>query len=131
MQNVQVAQLVNGQITPLKVITYEMLVQEERTRQAIAAIGVGLAVASNSIAASQAGYYRADSTIYTPRGPYFVQTTGYSPTAAIIAQSNANAQNAEMIGAEIERGQANIEVDPIGRTTGSGLLVGISAVPTS
>jgi hypothetical protein len=37
-----------------------------------------------------------------------VNTTGYSPTAAAIAQSNASAQNAEMISDVIERGQANL-----------------------
>lgn len=108
MDKIRVTQTVNGESTPLKVITYEMLVQEERTRQAIAALGVGLAAASNSIAASQAGYYSASSTVYTPRGAYLVQTSGYSPTAAAIARANADARNAEMIGAEIERGQANM-----------------------
>jgi hypothetical protein len=44
----------------------------------------------------------------TPRGTYQVHTTGYSPAAAAIAQSNANVQNAEMISATIERGQANM-----------------------
>ena len=43
-----------------------------------------------------------------PRGTYQVHTTGYSPAAAAIAQSNANVQNAEMILATIERGQANM-----------------------
>ncbi len=108
VDRIQVTQIVNGQRTPLKVITYEMLAEEERTRQAIAALGVGLAAASNSIAASQAGYYTANSTVYTPRGTYLVQTFGFSPTAAAIAQSNADARNAQMISAEIERGQTNM-----------------------
>ncbi|MGB8511808.1 MAG: hypothetical protein WCE24_03280 [Pseudolabrys sp.] len=68
----------------------------------------GLAVAGTAISASQAGYYNANSTVYTPRGAYQVHTTGYSPAAASIAQSNANAQNAELISATIERGQANM-----------------------
>jgi hypothetical protein len=106
--NVQVTQIVRGETAQLKVITYEMLVQEEQTRQVFAAIGTGLAAAGNSYSASRAGYYDANSTVYTPRGVYQVNTTGYSPTAAAIAQSNANAQNAEMISATIERGQANM-----------------------
>lgn len=106
--NVLVTQVVHGEAAPLKVITYEMLVQEEKARQVFAAIGTGLAAGANSYSASRAGYYNANSTVYTPRGTYQVQTTGYSPTAAAIAQSNANAQNAEMIGATIERGQANM-----------------------
>jgi hypothetical protein len=106
--NVQVTQVVHGEAAQLKVITYEMLVQEEKTRQVFAAIGAGLAAGANSYSASQAGYYNSNSTVYTPRGTYQVNTTGYSPTAAAIAQSNANAQNTEMIGATIERGQANM-----------------------
>jgi hypothetical protein len=105
-----VNQVVRGTDVALKVITYEQLVSEEKTRQTIAAIGAGLAVAGNAMAASQAGYYNANSTVYTPRGTYIVNTTGYNPTAAAIAQSNANAQNAELIGATIERGQANMAV---------------------
>ena len=102
-------QNVSGNDAALKVITYDELVSEERTRQTFAAIGAGLAVAGNSMAASQAGYYNANSMVHTPRGGiYQVHTTGYSPTAAAIAQSNANAQNAELISATIERGQANM-----------------------
>ncbi|MGB8081416.1 MAG: hypothetical protein WCF83_13225, partial [Pseudolabrys sp.] len=95
-------QNVNGNDAQLRVITYEELVSEEKTRQTIAAIATGLAVAGTAISASQAGYYNANSTVYTPRGAYQVHTTGYSPAAASIAQSNANAQNAELISATIE-----------------------------
>ena len=108
VSNVRVTQNLNGNDAQLKVITYEELVSEEKTRQTFAAIGAGLAAAGNSMAASQAGYYNANSTVFTPRGTYQVYTTGYSPAAAAIAQSNANAQNDELISATIERGQANM-----------------------
>jgi hypothetical protein len=109
VSNVAVTQHVNGNDAALKVITYEELVSEEKARQTLAAIGAGLAVAGNAMAASQAGYYRSNSTVYTPRGgAYQVNTTGYSPTAAAIAQSNAAVQNAELVSATIERGQANM-----------------------
>jgi hypothetical protein len=109
VSNVMVTQHVNGNDAALKVITYEELVSEEKTRQTLVAIGTGLAVAGNAMAASQAGYYHSNSTVYTPRGGvYQVHTTGYSPTAAAIAQSNANVQNAELVSATIERGQANM-----------------------
>jgi hypothetical protein len=108
VSNVSVTQNVNGNDAQLRVITYEELVSEEKTRQTIAAIATGLAVAGTAISASQAGYYNANSTVYTPRGAYQVHTTGYSPAAASIAQSNTNAQNAELISATIERGQANM-----------------------
>ena len=56
VSNVTVTQHVNGNDAALKVITYEELVSEEKTRQTLAAIGAGLAVAGNAMAASQAGY---------------------------------------------------------------------------
>jgi len=108
VSNVTVTQNVTGNDAQLKVITYEDLVSEEKTRQTFAAIGAGLAAAGNSMAASQAGYFNTNSTVFTPRGSYQVHTTGYSPAAAAIAQSNANVQNAELISATIERGQANM-----------------------
>lgn len=108
VSNVRVTQHVNGEDARLKVITYEELVREEKTRQAFRAIGAGLAVAGNSMAAANAGHYHANSTVYTPHGTYNVRTTGYSPTAAAIAQSNASAQNAELIGATIEQGRINM-----------------------
>lgn len=108
VSNVQVTQVVRGEAVALKVITYEMLVQEEKTRQVFAAIGTGLSAGANAYNASRAGYYNSQSTVYTPRGTFQVHTTGYSSTAAAIAQSNASAQNAEMISATIERGQQNL-----------------------
>ena len=106
--NVQVTQLVNGEAKNIKGITYEELVQEEHTRQVFAAVATGLAAGANAYSASQAGHYHSNSTVYGPGGTYMVHTTGYSPTAAAIAQSNASVQNAEMISATIDRGQANL-----------------------
>lgn len=108
MSNVAVTQVVNQQATALKVMTYEELVQEERNRQIMAAVVVGLAAGANAAAASQAGRYSNTSTVQGPRGTYQVHTTGYSPTANAIAQANASAQNEAMIGATIERGQQNM-----------------------
>lgn len=106
--NVQATQIVNQEATPLKVITYEQLVDEEKTRQVIAAMAVGLAAAGNSMQAANAGRYNSTSTVSGPRGTYNVHTTGYSPAAAAVAQANANAQNEAMISAAIDRGQANM-----------------------
>jgi len=109
ISDIQVTQVVNGQATPLRVITYEDLVREERTRQVIGAIVAGAAAGANAYNASQAGYYRSNSTVYGPGGrTYSVTTAGYSPTAAAIAQSRAAAQNDAMIAATVERGQANM-----------------------
>jgi hypothetical protein len=108
VSDVQVTQTVRDETVPLKVITYEMLVQEENTRQVFAAVLTGVAAGANSYSASRAGYYNSNSTVHTSRGTYQVHTTGYSPTANAIAQSNASAQNAEMISNTIERGQQNL-----------------------
>jgi hypothetical protein len=107
--NIQAAQVVGEQLVGLKVVTYEQLVGEERGRQVARALLVGLAAGANAVSASQAGYYNRDSTVITPRGgTYQVHTTGYSPTAAAIAQSNAAAQNEAMVASTIEQGQVNL-----------------------
>lgn len=108
MANVQATQNVNGQLAALRVITYEELVSEEQNRQVAAAILTGLAAGANAAAASQSGHYGSQSTVYTPRGTYSVHTTGYSPTANAIAQSNAAAQNEAMISSTIEQGRRNL-----------------------
>nr|AWL99581.1 hypothetical protein CIT40_05755 [Bradyrhizobium amphicarpaeae] len=87
----------------MKIVTYEMLVQEEKNRQVAAALLTGVAAGANAYSASRAGY----GTYTTPSG-----RTGsfYSPTAAAIAQGNAAAQNDAMISTTIEAGQRNMAV---------------------
>ncbi len=108
VSDVHAEQIVNQQSTALRVITYEDLVREEKTRQVFQAVAVGLAAGANAYSASRAGYYSANSTVDTSRGTYNVHTVGYSPTAAAIAQANASAQNEAMISAAVEQGQANL-----------------------
>lgn len=108
VSEIQATQVVNQQTAELRVITYEDLVREERTRQVFRAVLAGAAAGANAYSAAQAGHYNSTSTVYTPRGTYNVHTSGYSPTAAAIAQANASAQNDAMISATIERGQANL-----------------------
>lgn len=98
---VEAMQHVGGSDYPMKVITYDMLAQEEKDRQVAAAIFTGLAVAGNSISASQAGY----GHYTTPSGR---SGTFYDPTAAAIAQGNATAQNDAMVAATVETGQRNM-----------------------
>jgi hypothetical protein len=98
---VEVTQHVGGSDYPLKVVTYKMLVQEENSRQVAVAILGGVAAAANSYSASRAGY----GSYTTPGGR---TGTFYSPTAAVIAQNNAAAQNEALIGATIEQGQRNM-----------------------
>ncbi len=98
---VEVNQVFSGQEYPMTVITYEMLLQEERNRQVAAAIIAGVAAGANSYNASRAGY----GSYTTPSGR---TGTFYSPTAAAIAQNTAAVQNDAMISATIEQGQANM-----------------------
>lgn len=108
ISNVRVTQRVEGREYALHVFTYDELAQEERNRQVAMAVLAGVAVGANAVAASNAGYYNRNSTVSTPRGTYQVSTTGYSPTAAAIAQSNAAAQNEAIVATTIEQGQRNM-----------------------
>jgi hypothetical protein len=100
---VEAVQHVGGIDYAMQIVTYEMLVQEEKNRQIAAAILTGVAAAGNAYSASQAGrgYYT------TPSGH---TGTFYSPTAAAIAQNNATVQNEAMIAATVETGQRNMAV---------------------
>jgi hypothetical protein len=100
---VEVVQHVAGSDYEMKVVTYEMLVQEEKNRQVAAAILTGVAAAGNAYGASQAGY----GHYTTPSGR---TGTFYSPTAAAVAQGNAAAQNEAMVAATVETGQRNMAV---------------------
>lgn len=53
---VEATQHAAGSDYEMKVITYEMLVQEEKNRQIAAAVLTGVAAVGNAAAASQAGY---------------------------------------------------------------------------
>src|SRR5258708_33493297 len=85
----------------MQVVTFEMLQQEEKNRQVASAILIGVAGAANAYSASRAGY----GSFTTPSGR---TGTFYSPTAAVIAQNNAAAQNEAMIAATVESGQRNM-----------------------
>ncbi|NYG49861.1 hypothetical protein GGD67_007360 [Bradyrhizobium sp. IAR9] len=99
---VEAVQHVAGSDFEMKVVTYEMLVQEERNRQIAAAVITGLAAGANAYSASQAGH----GSYTTPSGR---SGTFYSPTAAVIAQNNAAVQNEAMIAATVETGMAALE----------------------
>ncbi|MBB4428010.1 hypothetical protein GGD66_006596 [Bradyrhizobium sp. CIR48] len=98
---VEAVQHVAGSDFEMKVVTYEMLVQEERNRQIAAAVITGLAAGANAYSASQAGH----GSYTTPSGR---SGTFYSPAAAVIAQNNAAVQNEAMIAATVETGQRNM-----------------------
>ncbi len=124
VSNIDVVQNVGTTSVPLKVVTYEELVTEEKNRQIFAAVVTGLAAGANAAAASQQGRYSSTSTVYGPRGTYNVHTTGYSPVANAIAQDRAAAQNDAMISATIERGQQNMAALEQGVIKDNTLLAG-------
>jgi hypothetical protein len=103
VSQVEAVQHVAGSDFDMKVVTYEMLVQEEKNRQVAAAILAGVAVAGNSYSASRTGY----GAYTTPNGR---TGTFYSPTANAIAVNNAAYQNEAMIAATVETGQRNMAV---------------------
>ncbi|SFH82237.1 hypothetical protein [Bradyrhizobium sp. cf659] len=98
---VEAVQHAAGSDFEMKVVTYEMLVQEERSRQVAAALLTGLAAGANAYSAANAGH----GSYTTPSGR---TGTFYSPTAAVIAQNNAAVQNEAMIAATVETGQRNM-----------------------
>jgi hypothetical protein len=100
---VEAVQHVGASDYEMQIVTYEMLVQEEKNRQVAAAIFTGLAAGANAYSASQAGH----GTYTTPSGR---TGTFYSPTAAAIAQNNAAVQNDAMISTTVEAGQRNMAV---------------------
>jgi hypothetical protein len=100
---VEAMQHVGASDYEMQIVTYEMLVQEERTGQVAAAILTGVAGAANAYGASRAGY----GSYTTPSGG---SGTFYSPTAAAIAQNNAAVQNEAMFAVTVETGQRNMAV---------------------
>jgi hypothetical protein len=101
VDQVEAIQRVGATEYSLQVVTYEMLVQEEKNRQVAMAILAGVAGAANAYGASRTGY----GSYTAPSGR---TGTFYSPTAAAIAQGNAAAQNDAMFAATVERGQQNM-----------------------
>jgi hypothetical protein len=65
VSDVEVVQVVNGQSYQIPVLSYEVLVQEEKNRQVAAAIFTGMAAAGNAISASQAGHGTFNATSYS------------------------------------------------------------------
>ena len=107
--NIQVNQRTpSGALRPLQVITYEQLLQEERTRQVIGALIVGVAAGANSYSASRSGYGSYNGTVNTPRGSASYSGTYFSPTANAINQANASSQNDAMIANVVAQGQSNM-----------------------
>jgi hypothetical protein len=117
LSDVEIFETKDGQPTrPMTVVTYERLVNEEKTRQVIGALLLGAAAGANAYAASQAGYGTAYGTVNTTSygryGTYNstsnVAVSYYDPGVNYMAQSNAAAQNAAMIGEARANAEQNL-----------------------
>ncbi len=102
----------------LKVFGYDALAAEEKRRRMWEGIAVGLAAGANAYSASQQGHYTQYGTVHGRYNAYgssgyshgsfngSVVVSGYDPVAASVAISNANFQNAQMVGA-VQAQQSN------------------------
>lgn len=117
LNDVAIFETKDGQMTrPMTVVTYERLVNEEKTRQVIGALFLGAAAGANAYAASQAGYGTAYGTVNTPSygryGTYSstsnIAVNYYDPGVNYMAQANAAAQNAAMIGEARANAEQNL-----------------------
>lgn len=99
----------NGQITALKVFSYDELVAEEKKRQAWAAVGAALQGAADSMNAANAGYsntygtysgsaYSSSGTSAYGYGSYSSTTYNYAAAQAArnVAQANSEARFAQL-----------------------------------
>lgn len=94
VSQVAVVQLQNGApARAMPVVTYDQLASEERTRQVVGAILVGVAAAGNSYAAQNSSYTRSGH---------------YSPIAGAINGARADAQNAALVDGAVASGQMNL-----------------------
>jgi hypothetical protein len=108
----------------VRVLAHTALMKEEKTRQAWAAFGAGLAAAGNSMNAANAGYTTHQGSAYTTASAYGAggsvhanarttySGTSYNSAAAANAQRQANADNARLfdqLQAQKQMGEQAIE----------------------
>ena len=106
VREVAVTQVAGTASVPMKVLTYEDLVQEEKTKQAVAAVLIGAAAGLNAVAAADDGY---GYSWRTTNGRTY-ETVSYSSVRARTAQRRAMRKNEKMIDAAIAQGQKNLTI---------------------
>lgn len=114
--SIRANQVVAGKKVAIRAYRFEQLVQEEKTRQAIAALGAGLAGAASAMSAANAGYVNTTGTVntYGPGGSGYgtYSATTYDPMRAQIAQqasANQTSANFAAISAQGEQNLAALE----------------------
>ena len=105
-----------GEVTPIKIYSYNDLVKKEKTRQAWAALGAGLQAAGDSMSAANAGYSNTygsySGSSYSPYstvnsyGTYSSSTYDYG--AANAARMAADARSDARIDRLQAQGSANL-----------------------
>ena len=102
-----------GIFRKLRVYSYDELVAEERNRQALSAIVVGLAAVSNNMQAAQSGYSNSTGTFnaydnYGNRASGTYSSNSYDSYRAFNAQQLANAQSSQEFAQIRNQGEANL-----------------------
>lgn len=114
------AHLADG--APIEIISYEKLAKEEAGRQGRRNFFAALGAIGNDMGAAEAGYtsgtfsYSGQASGYAGGTPFQAQTSGtgtysgYDPTAAALAQQNADRENAQL-SEQLQQKQALGQVD--------------------
>jgi hypothetical protein len=104
------SQSIAGKTAPVRVLRYAELVQEEETRQAIAALGTALSGVGQAMSAANAGHTTTTGSIYS-HGTYSTYTAQtYDPVRAQIAQQAAQARTAADFAALQAQGEQNLQI---------------------
>ena len=108
VRDIAVTQVAGADSVPMKVFSYDELVEEEQTRQVVTALLIGAAAGANTALASRAGYRTRTTTENTPSGSRTSRSTSYSPSRAVAAQRRALRQGGRMVDAAIRDGDRNL-----------------------
>ncbi|AHB50350.1 hypothetical protein W911_14640 [Hyphomicrobium nitrativorans NL23] len=111
--SISASQTLAGKSAAVRVYRYDELVQEEQTRQAMAAVGAALAGAGRAMSAANAGYVNTTGSFNAYRPGYGTaygtySSTTYDPLRAQIAQQAANAETTADFAALRAQGESNL-----------------------
>lgn len=108
VQNIK-AEMIDPESRPIHIYSYEELVAEEETRQAVAAVGAALQGISSSMAAANAGHRQTYGTYSGSYGTYGTYSgTTYDHGAAMAAQRAAEAETSANFAAIQAHGERNL-----------------------
>jgi hypothetical protein len=111
--DVSARQVVAGKTVPVRVFKYDELVEEEETRQTLAAVGAALSGVGRAMSAANAGYVHTTGSV-NAYGPYGMSHGTYSaitydPARAQIAQNIAANQTQADFAQLRAQGEANLD----------------------